>query len=115
MYTQYVKSCGGWYDPLPPPQHIIYICDNVNCLSTSLLQEVSAPKEGKVSPSPPPPLTGIAWHTDKYYGTPLELSDERLGKLADWVTHHNITVVKVGMKVMVTVIMFLCVIAGLHL
>ena len=54
------------------------------------------PKDDKHSPAPPPPMTAIAWHSDKYYGTPLKLSDERLGKLADWVTMHNITVVKVS-------------------
>jgi len=58
------------------------------------LQTVPTQKEGRNSPLPPPPMTGIAWHSDKYFGTPLELSDERLGKLADWVQHHNITVVK---------------------
>ena len=44
---------------------------------------------------PPPPQTAIIWNNEKYYGTPLELSDSRLGKLAQWVQHHNLTVVKV--------------------
>ena len=39
-------------------------------------------------------LAGIVWNTEKYHGSPLELSDERLGNLATWVQHHNITVVK---------------------
>lgn len=38
--------------------------------------------------------TGIIWNTEKYHGSPLELKDERLGNLASWVQHHNITVVK---------------------
>ena len=38
--------------------------------------------------------TGIVWNTEKYHGSPLELKDERLGKLVSWVQHHNITVVK---------------------
>ena len=41
-------------------------------------------------------MTGVIWNTDKYYGTPLELQDSRLGNLATWVQHHNITVVKVA-------------------
>lgn len=45
---------------------------------------------------PPPPQTAIVWNNEKYYGTPLELSDSRLGKLSQWVQHHNLTVVKVG-------------------
>ena len=43
-----------------------------------------------------PPLTAIIWNTEKYHGTPLELQDTRLGNLATWVTHHNLTVVKVS-------------------
>ena len=46
------------------------------------------------SPPPPPPLTGILWNSEKYHGSPLSLSDERLGSLASWVQNHNITVVK---------------------
>ena len=44
---------------------------------------------------PLPPMTAIIWNTDKYFGTPLELQDSRLGSLATWVQHHNLTVVKV--------------------
>ena len=46
------------------------------------------------SPVPAPPLTAIVWNTEKYHGTPLELDDSRLGKLATWVKSHNLTVVK---------------------
>ena len=44
---------------------------------------------------PPPPQTAIVWNKEKYFGTPLELSDNRLGDLATWVQRHNLTVVKV--------------------
>ena len=46
------------------------------------------------SPVPAPPLTAIVWNTEKYHGSPLELDDSRLGKLATWVKSHNLTVVK---------------------
>ena len=46
------------------------------------------------SPLPAPPLTAIVWNTEKYHGSPLELDDSRLGKLATWVKSHNLTVVK---------------------
>ena len=39
-------------------------------------------------------MTAIIWNTEKYHGSPLELDDSRLGKLATWVKSHNLTVVK---------------------
>ena len=39
-------------------------------------------------------MTAIVWNTEKYHGSPLELDDSRLGKLATWVKSHNLTVVK---------------------
>ena len=65
--------------------------------------------EDEEGSAPPPQCTAIAWISDKYFGTPLQvclkwrkvrnwswsqLTDQRLGKLADWVTRNNITVVK---------------------
>ena len=60
-------------------------------------QEVPDDKSGKKAddaPRPPPPLSGVVWHSDKYHGTPLMLDDERLGELANWVRRHNMTTVK---------------------
>jgi hypothetical protein len=40
-------------------------------------------------------LTGIAWHRDKFVGTPLELDDERLKAHAEWLKKHDVTIVKI--------------------
>ena len=40
-------------------------------------------------------LTGIAWHRDKFVGTPLELDDDRLKVHADWLKKHDVTIVKI--------------------
>ena len=40
-------------------------------------------------------LTGIAWHKDKYVGTPLDLDDERLKDHAEWLKRHDLTIVKI--------------------
>ena len=74
------------------------------------VEEEGGGRRGKEDAEPPPQATtAIAWITDKYFGTPLQVSslvglvnntilfqltDQRLGKLADWVTRNNITVVK---------------------
>ena len=75
------------------------------------VEEDERGRRGKEDAEPAPQTTtAIAWITDKYFGTPLQvttvdsltiavmvcfqLTDQRLGKLADWVTRNNITVVK---------------------
>lgn len=40
-------------------------------------------------------LTGIAWHRDKFVGTPLELDDDRLKDHAEWLKKHDVTIVKI--------------------
>jgi hypothetical protein len=40
-------------------------------------------------------LIGIAWHKDRYVGTPLDLDDERLKTQADWLNRHDVAIVKI--------------------
>ena len=56
-------------------------------------------EEEDEDPPPPPPLTGLVWNSEKYHGSPLSLSDERLGSLASWVEKHNITTVKLDCRI----------------
>ena len=30
-------------------------------------------------------ITGIAWNKDKYHGTPLQLTDDRLAEFRGWL------------------------------
>ena len=40
-------------------------------------------------------MTGVAWHKDKYVGTPLDLDDDRLKSQSDWLKKHDVTIVKI--------------------
>ncbi|XP_023335306.1 uncharacterized protein LOC111706625 [Eurytemora carolleeae] len=61
-------------------------------------QHIKKKKNSEEDISPLPPLTALAWDSSKYFGTPLQLTDSRLGDLAAWVEASNITVVKLDSK-----------------
>lgn len=43
-------------------------------------------------------LTGIAWNREKYFGTPLQLDDERLREYRGWLKRHDLTIVKLDSR-----------------
>ncbi|TRY71198.1 hypothetical protein TCAL_15058 [Tigriopus californicus] len=43
-------------------------------------------------------LTGIAWNREKYFGTPLQLDDERLQEYRGWLKRHDLTIVKLDSR-----------------
>ncbi len=43
-------------------------------------------------------LTGIAWNRDKYFGSPLQLGDERLSEWTKWLRERDLTVVRLDSR-----------------